>query len=146
MAQVVEAEAWHTGLMACPGECLADGIATHRASVAADEHPVWSCPGGHVVREDRQDVRRDGDGAFARVGFGVGVESLLRGERFDAVAAYGDGACGQVHVCGLEGDDLATAEPAPGGEQDGRAVPGSDGVDERGELGGRGDRASPPTA
>jgi len=88
-----------------------------------------------VLSEERQDVRRNADGAAARVGLGVCIECLGCLKQLDAVSADGDGAHLQVHVLGQEAEDLATAQAAPCGEKDGGPVSGRDGLDERGDLG-----------
>jgi len=53
MPQVVKPETQHPG--AAPGtvERLPYGVATHRATVAADEHPILTCPARHVLDQDR---------------------------------------------------------------------------------------------
>jgi hypothetical protein len=48
-----------------------DCIATHRAAVTTDEYALGACPCGHVLCEERQDVRRNADGATARFGLGI---------------------------------------------------------------------------
>jgi len=83
VAHVMKAEARHGGRTPSSRECLPDGIGAHRAAAAPDEYTVGTCPGGHVLSEERQDVRRNADGAAARVGLGSaskawGVSSSTR--------------------------------------------------------------------
>ena len=59
MAQVVEPESWHACLEASAVESLPDCITAHRPTIAPDEHSIRPGPLRHVLRQDRDDVRRN---------------------------------------------------------------------------------------
>ena len=124
MPQIVEAEAGHPGLATGTVECLADRVAAHRTAIPADERPVWPGPGDHVLSQHGQDMRRDGDGAFACVSLGVSIERGGSGKQFDSVAAHSHRPGNQIHIGGMQAEDLASTQSAPGGKQHGSAVAG----------------------
>jgi hypothetical protein len=100
MAQVMKPEAGHVGHATCTGEGLAYGVTAHWLAIAANECAVGPGPVAHISSEDRQHVRRNCNGAFARVGLGRGIESLAGFEKFDTVGPDRDGTSVQVDVLG----------------------------------------------
>jgi hypothetical protein len=89
-----------------------------------------------VDREYRQDVRRDGYAALASVSLGIGVECLGLLQQLDAATSNSDSTCSEVYVGRVQTEHFSPAQTTPGGQQDSGPVPGCDGFDKRGDLGG----------
>jgi hypothetical protein len=113
---------------------LADGVASHGFAGAADEDPFVAGPEVEVLGEYREDVGRESDAAFAGFRLGVLVVGDLALQQLGAAAAYADCARSEVDVLTVKSDDFAAAEAAPCREEDGSALPRSDGVDQGDDL------------
>jgi hypothetical protein len=122
---------------------LADGVAAHRFAGAADEDAFLAGPAVEVLGEDREDVRREGDGPLAGLRLRVLVVGDLAFQQLGAAATDADRASGQVDVFAVQADDFASAEAAPRGDEDGGPIPRSDGIDQGCDLGWCGGGAFP---
>lgn len=71
---------------------------------------IETCPAGHVIGENRQDMRRDRDYPLSRIGFRLSIESRsVVLQQFSATAAHSDCACHEVNVLASKGDYLAAS-------------------------------------
>ena len=109
---------------------LAHSVTTHRTSIRANEHPIRPGPGGHVLRQHRQDMRRDRHASFPRIGLGLSVERDTGREQLDPVPPDGHHARRKIDIITAQPAQFTTAMATPRSQQDRRPVPGRDRLDQ----------------
>ena len=135
VTKIVEPETRQASPLPGPVKRLAHSVTTHRTPITANEHPIRPGPGGHVLSQHRQDMRRDRHASFPRIGLGLSVERDTGREQLDPVPPDGHYACRKIDIITAQPEQFTPAKTAPRSQQHCRTVSGSDCLDQGDDLG-----------
>ena len=94
----MKAEAGQPGTVSRTGESLPYRVAPRWRTVATDKNPVFARPAPHVLRDERQDMRRDRHSPLPSIRLGIRIERYGRLKQLHPVPPDRDRTSGQIDV------------------------------------------------